>query len=97
EQELEQVRAMVRSGLLVTPHPFLEVGRKVRLERGPLAGIEGIVEKVNGGAPRIVVSISMLQRSVSTEVERTWVLPLQPENVNGGFPPPPNTENSNIP
>lgn len=75
DQEIEQVRRMVQSGLLLKPWPFLEVGQTVLLERGPLAGLEGILEEVKGRL-RLVVSIRLLQRSVSTEVDRFWVRPL---------------------
>jgi len=74
--EIERVRRMVDSGLLVTPWPFLEVGQQVVLERGPLAGLEGILEDVEKG-PRLVISIPLLQRSVSTEVDRSWVRPVK--------------------
>ena len=74
--EIDRVRKMVDSGLLVTPWPFLEVGQQVILERGPLAGLEGILEEVERGA-RLVVSIPLLQRSVSTEVDRNWVRPVK--------------------
>jgi transcription antitermination factor NusG len=76
EPEVERIRTMVGSGLLVTPWPFLEVGQTVLLERGPLAGLEGILEEVKGGL-RLVVSIPLLRRSVSTEVDRTWVRPVK--------------------
>ena len=46
EYEIEQVRTMLRSGLLVTPWPFLEVGQSVLIEQGPLAGVEGILKAV---------------------------------------------------
>ncbi len=85
DHEIEQVRTMVRSGLLVTPWPFLEVGQTVLLERGPLAGLEGILEEVKGKL-RVVVSIRLLQRSVSTEVDRAWIRPLGPSRSNA--PPP---------
>jgi len=75
--EIEQVRTMVQSGLLVTPWPFLEVGQTVLLEHGPLTGLEGILEEVKGKL-RLVVSIRLLQRSVSTEVDRKWVRPVNP-------------------
>jgi transcription termination/antitermination protein NusG len=75
--EIEQVRTMVHSGLLITPWPFLELGQTVRLESGPLRGLEGIVEEVKGQL-RLVVSIRLLQRSVSTEIDRIWVRPVQP-------------------
>jgi transcriptional antiterminator NusG len=77
DREIDQVRTMVQSGLLVTPWPFLELGQTVRLESGPLRGLEGIVEEVKGQL-RLVVSIRLLQRSVSTEIDRIWVRPVQP-------------------
>jgi transcriptional antiterminator NusG len=76
DSEIERIRMMTGSGLLVTPWPYLEVGQMVVLERGPLAGLEGILEEVKGEA-RLVVSIELLQRSVSTEIDRTWVRPLK--------------------
>ena len=75
DQEIENIRTMVQSGLLMKPWPFLEVGQRVLIERGPLAGVEGILQDVKGRF-RLVVSISLLQRSVSAEVDRTWVRPI---------------------
>jgi transcriptional antiterminator NusG len=82
EHEIEQVRTLVSSGLLVTPWPFLQVGQSVLIEQGPLAGVEGIILKAEKGKCRLVVSISLLQRSVSTEVERMWIRPLGNTLVN---------------
>lgn len=78
QHEMEQVRAMVNSGLLVSPWPFLQKGQLVLIERGPLSGVEGILEEVKGRF-RLVVSISMLHRSVATEIDRAWVRPLKPQ------------------
>jgi transcription antitermination factor NusG len=75
DHQIEHVRTMVCSGLLITPWPFLEVGQKVLIERGPLAGVEGILTAVKGKS-RLVVSIGLLQRSVSTEIDRMWIRPL---------------------
>lgn len=76
EEEVARVRTMVNSGLLVTPWPFLKIGETVLIERGPLAGVEGILQEVKGKF-RIVVSINLLQRSVSSEIDRAWVRPLK--------------------
>jgi transcriptional antiterminator NusG len=76
DQEIERVRRMVESGLLVTPYPFLNVGQTVLIERGPLTGLEGILAEVKGQR-RLVVSINLLQRSVSAEVDRHWVRPVR--------------------
>jgi transcriptional antiterminator NusG len=74
--EIDHIRTMVQSGLLVTPWPFLELGQRVLIERGPLVGVEGILEDVRGKY-RLVVSISLLQRAVSAEVDRNWVRPVR--------------------
>lgn len=75
ERELATIEAICRSGLPAKPWPFLQAGRRVVLERGPLAGTEGIVMDLKEGC-RLVVSISILQRSVAAEVERDWIRPL---------------------
>jgi transcription antitermination factor NusG len=75
DHEIENIRTMVRSGLLVQPWPFLAVGQQVVIERGPLAGVDGILQDIKGRF-RLVVSIELLQRSVSAEVDRNWVRPI---------------------
>ena len=76
EDEIERVRKMVESGLLVSPFPFVKVGETVLIERGPLTGVEGILVEVKGRY-RLVVSINLLQRSVSAEVDRQSVRPVR--------------------
>jgi transcription antitermination factor NusG len=79
DQQIESVRRMMGSGLLVAPWPFLEVGQTVIIERGPLTGVEGILQEIKKTF-RLVVSIPMLQRSVSAEVDRSWIRPLGPSS-----------------
>jgi transcription antitermination factor NusG len=76
---------MVESGLLVSPAQYLEVGQNVLIERGPLAGMEGILAEVKGRF-RLVVSINLLKRSISAEVERDWVRPIKPVRSAAGIP-----------
>jgi transcription antitermination factor NusG len=71
EDEIEAVRTVLRSGLTAQPWPYVRTGCKVSVERGPLAGLEGIVidaDKVD----RLVVSVSLLQRSVAVDIHREW-------------------------
>lgn len=77
DHEIDAIRRMVQSGLFVMPWPFLKVGHRVLIERGPLAGLEGILDEVKGKC-RLVVSVDLLQRSVSAEVDRDWIRPLPP-------------------
>jgi transcriptional antiterminator NusG len=76
DAEIERVRRMVEAGLLVTPYPYVEVGQAVLIERGPLTGVEGILVEVKGNA-RLVVSVNLLRRSVSAEVDRNSIRPIQ--------------------
>jgi transcription antitermination factor NusG len=76
DAEIERVRRMVDSGLLVTPYPYVEIGQAVLIERGPLSGVEGILMEVKGKA-RLVVSVNLLRRSVSAEIDRRSVRPIQ--------------------
>lgn len=84
DEEVERVRRMTSSGLLVSPWPFLKVGQRVLIERGPLLGLEGLLQTIKG-KHRLVVSITLLQRSVSTEIDRSWVRPLSsaPQKPSG--------------
>jgi len=74
EHEIEAVRAVLRSGLAATPWTSFAVGDAILIERGPLAGLEGIAIEVENMC-RLVVSIPLLQRSVSVEIDRSWARP----------------------
>jgi transcription antitermination factor NusG len=69
DAEIRAMQALVASGLPLGPWPFLRVGERVRVEAGPLCGVEGILTQVKD-AWRVVVSIELLQRSVAAEVDR---------------------------
>lgn len=73
--ELAAIRAIVDSQLRAEPWPFLRVGQRVRLAVGPLAGLEGFLVAFKG-EQRLVVSVTLLQRSVATEIDATWARPV---------------------
>lgn len=78
EAEMEAVRRVVASGLAVQRWPQVRVSSRIYIEHGPLAGLEGVVvndEKMY----RLVVTVSLLQRSVAVEIDRAWARP-----VSGG-------------
>jgi len=78
ESELHSVRAVVQSGVFCEPWPYVEVGQRVVVERGPLAGTEGLVTMVKN-TYRLVISVNMLQRSVAVEIDRDCLKPLSTE------------------
>jgi transcription antitermination factor NusG len=76
EEEIAAIRRVGKSGLPVMPWPYLEVGHLVRIEEGPLQGLTGIVLKIKSGL-KLVLSVSLLQRSVAVEIDRRWISDLQ--------------------
>lgn len=75
--ELDAIRRISESGVPAEPWPFLKVGQRIRVERGPLAGIEGVLVQMRSQS-RIVVSLSLLQRSVVTTIDRDCISPILP-------------------
>jgi transcription antitermination factor NusG len=75
ESELNAIRAVLKSGTYCEPWPFLQVGQRVRVEYGALAGTEGIVLMFKN-TYRLVISITMLQRAVAVEIDRDCLTPL---------------------
>ena len=88
EGEIAAVQFVVRSGFPAMPWPSLAVGQRVRLESGPLCGLEGVVIQV-GMRDRICVCVTLLQRGVSVEVDRDWIRPLSLARI-------PPTQNSSV-
>jgi transcription antitermination factor NusG len=76
DAEIEALQKLVSTGLKVEPWPYLEVGQLVRIEDGALCGVEGILTGFRG-TRRIVVSVSLLRRSVALEIDRSVVCPIQ--------------------
>jgi transcription antitermination factor NusG len=71
-EEIAAVERLLKSELFAEPWPFLREGQRVVFEKGPLLGLEGIVVKKKNDW-RIVVSVTLLQRSVAAEIDREWV------------------------
>jgi transcription antitermination factor NusG len=73
DREIEALQAVCRSGVDAIPHPYVTIGAKVRVNDGPLNGVEGIL--LEEKKSRMILSITLLQRSVSVEVESEWIAP----------------------
>jgi transcription antitermination factor NusG len=77
DHEIAAIQTVVASGYRADPWPYLEVGQKVRIESDVLMGLEGILINFKGNH-RIVVSVSLLRRSVALEIDRSCVKPVGP-------------------
>jgi transcription antitermination factor NusG len=75
EEEIEALRQALSSNTQCEPHPYLKVGRRVRVRSGPLSGLEGMLVRRKEGF-RLVLSIELIMRSVATEVDEADVEPV---------------------
>lgn len=74
--EITAIQTAVQSGSVIRPWPFLREGDRVRVDDGPLRNVEGILLR-GGDADQVVVSITLLQRSIAVRVERAWLTPIR--------------------
>jgi transcription antitermination factor NusG len=73
-EDVERLRNGLRSGVRAEPHPYLTIGRRVRVVRGPLTGMQGILLRRKERF-RLVLSIELIMRSVAVEVDACDVEP----------------------
>ncbi len=69
ENEILSLRTAIRADLPMQPFPYLQAGHRVRIEAGVLAGVVGLVIRIKGSL-RLVLSVTLLQRSVLLEIDR---------------------------
>src|SRR5262244_1162148 len=60
-------------GETVKPHPFVKVGKRVRVRNGPMAGLEGVLVRRKDSC-RVVLSVELIQRAVAVEVNEEEVV-----------------------
>lgn len=85
DSEISAIQAIIASRLRPEPWPFLEVGQRVRIDAEPLSGLEGILLSFKGGS-RIVLSVSLLRRSVALEIDRSCVTPVGARLISADRP-----------
>lgn len=74
DSEIASLQTAIRSRLRAEPWPFLEIGTRIRIEDEAFHGLEGVLINFKG-SHRIVVSVSLLRRSVALEIDRSLVRP----------------------
>src|SRR5262249_10870162 len=78
EIEVSSLRTAMKSDLPLQPFPFVQIGQRVRVVEGALAGVVGIVIRIKQSL-RLVLSVTLLQRSVFLEIDQHQI------NIERGF------------
>lgn len=75
-EEIESLRFAIDSEVQMERCGYIEVGKTVQIIQGPLTGLKGILVNVRK-SQRLVLSVSLLSRSVLIEIDNDWVAPNQ--------------------
>ncbi len=75
DQEIENINTLLASKVAYEERPYLHVGQRVRVCGGALDGMEGILTAENSDRS-VVISIGLIQRSLSVRVAGYNVEPL---------------------
>jgi transcription antitermination factor NusG len=75
DSEIAAIQSIMQSGAVAEPWPYLKVGTLVQIDYGAMSGLEGILVEIKA-RHRLIVSVSLLQRSVAVEIDRDWIRPV---------------------
>jgi len=79
-EELQQIRQLQATGAILTPTVAIVPGDVVRIEEGAFRGYTGVVIKERGSL-RLIVSVSILKKSVAVEFPREVLARLKSEHA----------------
>jgi transcription antitermination factor NusG len=68
DEQIESLRKAINENVPCLPYPFISAGKRVRISGGSLDGVEGILMR-QGIDQSLVISVELLQRSVSIRLE----------------------------
>lgn len=81
DYQIENLQKMLHSPETLCPHPYLKEGDWVQVTHGPLTGCVGILVRQNRKKGRLVVSVDIIQQSVSIELNMEDVEPLRTQKA----------------
>ena len=75
DREIDNIRALLAHKIEYSPHPFFNVGDRVRVTRGALAGVEGTFVRSHSDT-KLVLSVEMIQQSIAVSIHASDVEPV---------------------
>jgi transcription antitermination factor NusG len=75
DEQMDAMRIGLLQRLRAEPHPYITVGRRIRVTRGPLQGAQGILMRKKG-LFRVVLSLNLIMRAVAVEVDASDIEPI---------------------
>ena len=75
DRQIESLRAALSDAFNAEGHPYLKVGDRVRVARGPMVGAEGFLVRVAENRHRLVISVDYVNQALSVEIDAGCVEP----------------------
>jgi transcription antitermination factor NusG len=76
DEQINSLITLLDHASVLTAHPYLQEGMRVRIANGPLYGCQGILVRKKHEKSRLVVAIDIIQQAVSVELNEEDVEPL---------------------
>jgi transcription termination/antitermination protein NusG len=67
-QQIEALRSVVDARVNLRPHPYLNVGHRIRIQNGALQGLEGVLVRI-ASDESLIVSVDLIHKSVAIRLE----------------------------
>lgn len=74
QEDIQRIREFLGQGWRAEPHLYLQAGKRARVLRGPLMGMEGIVLR-RKNRRRLVLSFDLIQRAMAIEIDEEDLAP----------------------
>ncbi len=74
--ELRQVHEALQGELPIYPYDYVHTGQLVRIVKGPMKGIQGIVESKKNNY-RLILRVTGIMRAVAMDIESDWIEPIE--------------------
>ena len=72
EEQIVSLKRLIESKEEIDPYPYLKEGQQVRIKKGPLSGVEGVLVE-RAGKHLLVLSVDILRQGVSLKIEASDV------------------------
>jgi transcription antitermination factor NusG len=76
DEQIEAIRRVVESDVLLHKHRYLRVGQRVKILSGALAGVEGVLKRIKGH-DRLVINVEPIRQAVAVEISGYEVAPVK--------------------
>jgi transcription antitermination factor NusG len=77
ERQIESLRAALATSFNAEGHPYLQIGDRVRVVRGPMLGAEGYLVRVAENRHRLVIAVDYVNQALSVEIDDDCVEPVR--------------------